>query len=175
MLNKILFNSLYLLIILSITLTCVTYAQSDDEAVIKKCAMQQAEAWNAHDATAYASLFTEDCDVVNVPGWWWKGRNELEKKLKAAYSLAFKNSKLTFTEVDVRFLSPEIAIAHAKWTMTGAKMPPGIPTPEKGIQTLVFIKKKNNDSEKFAWLIAAFQNTLTLPERQFPAPETKVK
>lgn len=75
----------------------------------------------------------------------------------------------------VRFLSSEIAVAHARWTITGAKMPPGIPTPEKGIQTLVFIKNKNNDSGKFTWLITAFQNTLSLPERQFPETLPAVK
>lgn len=48
-------------------------------------------------------------------------------------------------------------------------------TPEKGIQTLVFIKNKNNDSGKFTWLITAFQNTLSLPERQFPETLPAVK
>lgn len=130
--------------------------------------MQQAVAWNHHDAAAYAALFTEDCDVVNVPGWWWKGRKTLEKNLSAAYSLAFRNSRLTIISVDVRFLSDDIAIAHARWTMTGAKMPPGIPTPEKGIQTLVFKKQFGK------WLITGFQNTLSLPEREFPTiPDTE--
>ena len=77
--------------------------------------------------------------------------------------MAFKNSELTITSVDVRFLSPEIAIAHAKWTMIGAKMPPGMPVPDKGIQTLVFKKQESG-----SWLITAFQNTISLPEREFP-------
>ncbi|HET6527168.1 MAG TPA: SgcJ/EcaC family oxidoreductase [Balneolaceae bacterium] len=137
-------------------------SQTEDKTEIRKTAMEQAVAWNHHDASAYAALFTENCDVVNVPGWRWKGRQELEKNLTAAFSSAFRNSRLTITNIDIRFLSPDIAVAHARWTMTGAKMPPGIPKPEKGIQTLIFVKK--NDS----WLITAFQNTLSLRERTFP-------
>jgi hypothetical protein len=49
-------------------------AQSSDEAAIRQVQVQQAEAWNRHDAPAYAALFSEDGDVVNVVGWWWKGR-----------------------------------------------------------------------------------------------------
>ena len=45
-----------------------------DEAAIHRVQKLQAEAWNRHDAAAYARLFTEDGDVVNVVGWWWKGR-----------------------------------------------------------------------------------------------------
>lgn len=137
-------------------------AQSQDEAEIRNVAMRQADTWNRHDATAYAALFTEDCDVVNVVGWWWKGRAELEQKLTAAFRFVFRESKLTINDVQVRFLAPEIALAHARWSMTGAKTPAGIPEPREGIQTLVFTKRAGH------WLIAGFQNTHSLPERPFP-------
>ena len=43
-----------------------------DEAEIRDPQARQQEAWNRHDARAYAALFTDDGDVVNVVGWWWK-------------------------------------------------------------------------------------------------------
>ena len=43
---------------------------AQDEAQIRE--LQQVAAWNRHNAVAYANLFTEDGDVVNVVGWWWK-------------------------------------------------------------------------------------------------------
>jgi uncharacterized protein (TIGR02246 family) len=134
-------------------------AQSSDEAEIRAVATRQGETWSRHDANAYAALFTKDCDVVNVVGWWWKGRNELEGKLTPMFSSMFSQSELTITEVDVRFLSHDIALAHARWTMTGAHTPPGIPEPRAGIQTLVFTKAGGR------WLIAGFQNTNSVPER----------
>jgi uncharacterized protein (TIGR02246 family) len=137
-------------------------AQSAGEAEIRAVARRQGEAWSRHDAKAYAALFTNDCDVVNVVGWWWKGRNELEHKLTPMFRSMFSTSQLTITDVHVRFLSPDIALAHARWTMTGAHTPPGIPEPRAGIQTLVFTKVGRR------WLIAGFQNTNSIPERPTP-------
>jgi uncharacterized protein (TIGR02246 family) len=137
-------------------------AKSQDETAIRNVAMRQADTWNRHDAHSYAALFTDDCDVVNVVGWWWKGRPEVERKLNAAFNSVFRDSRLTITDVQVRFLAPEIALAHARWTMVGAKTPAGMPEPREGIQTLVFTSKAGE------WLIAGFQNTHSIPERPFP-------
>ena len=139
-------------------------AQREDEAAIRQVQIRQADAWNRHDATAYANLFTVDGDVVNVVGWWWRGRTEIESKLRAAFALVFRDSKLTITDVHVKLLSPEIAVAHVRWTMEGAKTPTGMPEPRQGIQTQVLRKQAGT------WLIAAFQNTNSVPETAFPQP-----
>jgi uncharacterized protein (TIGR02246 family) len=138
-------------------------AQGGDEAQIRRVQDRQAEAWNRHDAKAYVDLFEEDGEAVNIVGWWWKGRAEMESKLGAAFAYVFRESTLTITEVHVRFLTPDIAIAHVRWTMTGARTPPNIPEPREGIQTQVLRKRAG------AWRIAAFQNTNAVPETPFPA------
>lgn len=139
-----------------------TRAQNSDEAAIRAVAVRQGDTWSRHDAKAYAALFTQDCDVINVVGWWWKGRAELESKLTAGFAYVFKESTLSITDVQVRLLAPSIAVAHARWKMSGARTPPGIPEPREGIQTLVFTKTAEG------WLIAAFQNTHSTPEQAFP-------
>ena len=53
--------------------------------------------------------------------------------------------------------------AGASTNPTGARTPAGMPEPKEGIQTLVFTKQAGR------WLIAAFQNTHSAPERPFPA------
>jgi len=137
--------------------------QKGDEAAIRDVVQsRQQQAWNQHDAKAYAALFAEDGDVVNVVGWWWKGRNEIESKLTDAFAFVFRESTLTITEVDVRFLTTEIAVSHTRWTMSGAKTPPTIPEPREGIQTIVLQKAGGN------WMIEAFQNTNHVPEISFP-------
>ena len=138
-------------------------ASSEEEtAAIRQVEMKQQEAWNRHDAKAYANLFTQDGDCVNVVGWWWKGRAEIEKKLTAAYAFVFRESVLTITDVDVKFPVPEMAIAHVRWTMIGARTPGALPKPQEGIQTQLLQRQKDK------WLIVAFQNTNALPEIPFP-------
>src|SRR5438477_3783196 len=84
------------IVLLVFVLACPRLVASSpvDEEAIHKLETQQAEAWNKHDAKAYASLFTEDGDCVNVVGWWWKGRRQIEEKLTAAYAFVFRESVL---------------------------------------------------------------------------------
>jgi uncharacterized protein (TIGR02246 family) len=160
-------NSRYLGLALFISIAVSTVpsasaAQTVEEREITSVQAQQADAWNRHDAAAYANLFTDDGDVVNVAGWWWKGRSQIESRLTAAFAFVFHESTLSITDVQVRFLSPDIAIAHVRWTMVGAKTPPGISEPREGIQLQVLKKSAGK------WLIASFQNTNSIPERPFP-------
>src|SRR6476620_8830 len=156
------------LIVLAASLCCPAIARCDTEqdkaAVRDVVGTQQAAAWNKHDAKAYAALFTEDGDCVNVVGWWWTGRAELERKLTDAYLFVFKESVLTIkdSDIDVKFLAPDIAVAHLRWTMTGARTPKGIPEPQQGIQTQILKKQSGK------WLVAVFQNTNAIPEMPFP-------
>src|SRR5213075_598785 len=109
--------------------------EQDKAAVRDVVGTQQADAWNKHDAKAYAALFTEDGDCVNIVGWWWKGRAEIERKLTDAYVYVFKESTLTIKDVDIRLLTSDVAVAHVHWTLTGARTPSGLPVPQQGIQT----------------------------------------
>lgn len=136
---------------------------AEDEAEIRQVQVRQADAWNRHDAGAYARLFSEDGDVVNVVGWWWKGRSAIETKLTAAFAFVFRESALTITGVQVRFLDPSLAVAHVTWTMVGAKTPPGVPEPRQGIEVQVLRKLGGK------WLIETFQNTNSVPETPFPS------
>ena len=138
-------------------------APDPDDAAIRVLEARQAAAWNAHDAHAYADLFTPGGDVVNVVGWWWKGREDIEAKLRAAFAYIFAQSTLTIESADARKLRDDIAIAHVRWNLAGARAPgSALPVPQQGIQTQVLVK------EHGAWLIDAFQNTNASPETPFP-------
>ncbi len=151
-----------ILIMASVAVGAAPDRQADAAAIRDVAQTRQQQAWNQHDAKAYAALFAEDGDVVNVIGWWWKGRKEIESQLSDAFAFVFRESTLTITQVDIRFLRPKIAVAHTRWTMSGAKTPPTIPEPREGIQTLVLQKVGGN------WMIEAFQNTNHVPEVPFP-------
>ena len=137
-----------------------------DDAKIRALQHEQAAAWNAHDIHAYAALFSQDADVVNVLGWHWRSRAELEQKLGRAFTSVFAQSQMAIANVSVEYLKPDVAVAHVRWTMTGAFSPTGSSAnvPEQGIQTQVLLRRSG------VWRITHFQNTNALPERPFPRP-----
>src|SRR5258708_39056456 len=63
--NRVLLTGLVVSQIVSAAPT-PTPTQRQDDAEIREVQVRQAEAWNRHGAAAYATLFTEDGDVVNV-------------------------------------------------------------------------------------------------------------
>ena len=160
--NKTLATVLFVVFALAFPEIALCDSSEAETTAIRELEKQQQDAWNRHDAKAYASLFTEDGDCVNVVGWWWKDRSEIETKLKAAFTFVFKASTLTITDVRIRFVKPDVAIADVQWTMTGAKTPPGVPEPKQGIQIQVLRKQQGK------WLILSFQNTSSIPEVPFP-------
>ena len=140
-----------------------TASQSRDEAAIRVAVTGFLEAWNRHDAKAIANLFTNDGDVVNVVGWWWTGRSQIGKKIAEAHAFIFRESVISHDETHVRFLSPQVAVAHVRWSMVGHKNPDGTAArPRKGVETYVLQKQ----AEK--WFIAAFHNTDSIPEMPLP-------
>lgn len=133
--------------------------QNPDETEIRKVELGLEEAWNHHDMKAWANLFTEDADFVNVAGAWWKGRAEIEKKHLEIHAYIFRDSTLRLGEVETRFLTPEIAVVHVLWSLTGNRNPDGSDgQPRKGIFTEILQKQSGK------WLIAAAQNTDSRPE-----------
>jgi uncharacterized protein (TIGR02246 family) len=134
-----------------------------DEAAVKAVASGSVDAWNRHDMKAFAALFAEDADFVNVIGLWWRGRAEIQKEHEALHATRMKNTHLTAAETVVRFLRPDVAVVHVRWELTGEAGIEGKPLPpRKGILTYVVAKM----GEK--WLITAAQNTDIVPLPNVP-------
>ena len=133
------------------------------ERAIRAVEARQEAAWNAHDSTAYAALFAEDADVVNVLGWHWKSRAELRDKLGRAFATVFRATTLHIESVTFKPIAPGVVVAHVGWTMTGALSPDGSGgnIPQQGLQTQVLRRTPGG------WTIVAFQNTNAVPERAF--------
>jgi uncharacterized protein (TIGR02246 family) len=128
--------------------------QSPDEAEIRRAVTGLREAWNRHDMKAFASEFAEDADFVNVAGAWWKGRAEIEQKHAAVHATVFRESTLSIDELDIRFLTPEVAVAHVLTSLVGQKTPEGAPVPPRKALLTQVLQKRNGK-----WMIVASQNT----------------
>jgi len=130
---------------------------SDEEAV-RAVGTRVIELWNAHDMEAFAQLYTEDAEFVNVFGMWWRGRTRIGAEHAASHAVIFRNSHFTAKEMLVKVLRPEVASLHILWGLTGAVMPDGRPIPDrKGV--LVYILVKDGGE----WRIAVGQNTDIVP------------
>jgi uncharacterized protein (TIGR02246 family) len=143
-------------------------AQNADEVAVRKAVMGLPEAWNRHDMKAFAALFTEDADFVNVAGSWWKGRAEIEEKHSAAHATIFRESTLSIDDLQIRFLTPEIAVAHVSTLLAGQKTLEGaVVAQRKTLLTLVLQRQSGK------WAVAAAHNTDVRPALQPAAPSPK--
>ena len=149
---------------MALSFVVCSHAEPNNEGDVRQVLSSFAEAWNHHDMEAFGRLFAPDADFVNVAGDWWKGRQAIQ--LHHAYSHGtipadtpgqpllyfgiFKTSTLRFTQIDVRFLRKDVAVAHASCELLGVAR---TPNPRHGLITFVLTWQDG------AWLIAAAQNT----------------
>ena len=128
---------------------------ADESSEVKAVVAELAENWNRHDMRAFAALFAENADFVNVIGMHWHGRLEIETKHAQTHRTIFRNSFLQIVDVMVRFLSPTIALAHARTELKGAESlrEPVAPEVRRTLLTCVLTK----DADR--WSITAAHNT----------------
>ena len=166
--NRKLPRSVVLALLATLAVSAFSADRSQDDAAIRKVEIGLQEAWNRHDAKSFASFFAEDADCVNVVGWWWRGRSQIESKVADAHVFMFRDSTVTDDDIQVRFLTSRIAVVHVRWSMVGNRNPDGTPgQPRKGIQTHILQKQAGQ------WLIASFNNADSVPEVSFPTGPPK--
>ena len=110
--------------------------------------------WNGHDTAAFGRLFTEDCDYVNIDGVHWKGVQEIVQRHTELFKKRLKTAVRKLTGVEVRFSTPDVALVHATWDVTGSSRPTG-----KAVSVLKEITTMAMAKNNGKWLITSFQNT----------------
>ncbi len=136
-----------------------------DEAAVRSVTSGFIAAWNRHDMGAFADLFADDADFVNVIGLWWKGRDEIRREHEALHATRMKDSRLAELSAAVRFLRPDAAVVHQRWELTGDTGLEGkVLPPRRGI--LIYVLQRDGG----AWRIIAAQNTDIVPLPNVPPP-----
>ncbi len=129
------------------------------ESAVNRVVESLFEAWNVHDAHAFAGPFAADADFTNVFGMRAKGRQAIERFHAPIFATMFAQSTLTQGSTDVRFLRPDVAAIDVGWEMTGARDPHGAEWPSrKGIMSLVAARDGSQ------WSIAVMHNMDLPPE-----------
>lgn len=153
-------NALALLIIVNLAVaSSLARAQAPDprkdEEAIEAIIAATTEAFSMHDAKAWVQYCTSDAQLVTVRGEFMKGVAQIEKGLSAIFQTRGRNVTLKTLDVSVRFIRPDVALAHVRNELSGLISPDGqtLP-PHQELSVRVFVK---NDG---VWRIAAFHNTI---------------
>ncbi len=142
------------LIILLLAVSPLSATPADDENAIREIQTRWDNAWNRHDVKALAALVADDVRFVNVAGQVLTGRGEFEALQARTHAMQFKESVRTVTGTDIKFITPDIAVAHVRWGMKGDKDPDGTPRqPRHGVMMQVLMKRDGK------WMVVAAQNT----------------
>ncbi len=84
-------------------------ATSSDEAEIRRTVSAYEAAFEAHEATALAALFSTDAQIVNELGHSIQGREAIEKEFDEIFA-QHKDAKVKILIDSIKFLSSDVAI-----------------------------------------------------------------
>lgn len=126
-----------------------------DEQAVRRLPQAFSDAWAKHDGHELAKIMTEDVDFVTVATTYLHGRADFEKFHVRLLGGRFKESSLTPLETTVRFLGPDLTVAHWSWKIEADRNFDGTlrQQPRYGMMTMV-AEKRNG-----AWLVVVAQNT----------------
>jgi uncharacterized protein (TIGR02246 family) len=134
---------------------------SGDETAIRAIVERVEAGWNAGSGEASAAPFAEDADSVVATGMRIKGRQAIADNFQRIFDTMYKGSRNELTVDSVRFLRPDVAVAHVRAHLRFTS--DGKPVETDTIGTWVLTKGPDG------WSIVAFQNTGVRPPA--PAPE----
>lgn len=147
-------KALVTLVILVFGIASACADQAADEAAIRDIQARWDDAWNRNDVQALSALVAEDVRFVNVAGQVLKSRAEFQALQTRTHAMQFKQSVRSVTGTDIKFITPDIAIAHVSWGMRGDKDPDGTARkPCNGVMIQMLVKHDGK------WTVVAAQNT----------------
>jgi uncharacterized protein (TIGR02246 family) len=122
-------------------------APGNDEAPIREIVSKYVDARERIDTQAVESLFTSDADQLVSSGEWRKGREAVVRGAMA--SSRSTGGKRTITLEQVRFVTPDVAIADGRYELTGLSG-----------GALEAVGDARSEENKDGWRIAAIRNML---------------
>jgi len=123
-------------------------APGNDEAPIREIVSKYVDARERIDPQAVEALFTGDADQLVSSGEWRKGRDAVVRGTMA--SSRSTGGKRTITVEQVRFVTPDVAIADGRYELTSLS---GGAT--RSMWATLVLKKTDN-----RWRITAIRNML---------------
>ncbi len=118
-----------------------------DEAAMRESVKQMETGWNTKSGALFAKPFAEDADYVVINGMYIKGRAVIESQHQRIFDTIYKDTNITLTVKQIRFLRADVAVVHVEGHRTSATKE----LAQDAMLTLMMTK------EKQGWVIAAFR------------------
>jgi uncharacterized protein (TIGR02246 family) len=126
----------------------------EDEIAIRSVIVEMTTGFNSHDPVAASRMYSEDADFTNVAGRQAKGAAEIEKFLADGFKTRLRAATQETKSVTVRFIRPDVAIAHVTNQISGFLAADGSTEPPHNELSLRVFQKENG-----LWRVVAFHNT----------------
>ena len=143
-------------------LTTVSVAQTlgtrEDETAIQRVIVEMTEGFNKHDAVASTRMYKDDADFVSVRGEVGIGREAAEKGFRRIFETRAKAAMLKTEDVKIRFIRPDVALAHVTNELSGLVALDRQTLPaHRELSLRVFVKDDG------VLRVASFHNTMLSP------------
>ena len=140
----------------ALLLPLAAYGQSgkgEDQDAIREVVDRFMDAWNQHDAHAFAAVFSENADFTNWRGMGASGRSRIEEAHAPMFATVFKNSHQKYSDIKTRFIRDDVAAVDVRWAMTGLIDARGKSRPDRdGLLSFVMTKDQGR------WQIVVMHN-----------------
>jgi len=137
-----------------------TKSSDVDSAAIRQVIADFVDAFNRHDAHAWALPLAEDGDFTNVTGLYLHGRKDFEARFTELFASRLKTAHRMATVRHIRFVTPDVAAVDAEWELAGSKASDGAENPvRKGLFNFVVTRQNSH------WVFAVFQESEFAPAR----------
>lgn len=140
--------------------TATSAISISDEQAIKDIEHRFNRGWNVHRSEEMIESLVADAQFVTVNGLWVRDRAAFKDLLERLHGGPLKNTSRETLEMQIRFLSPSIAVVHSRFRITGDVNDEGQPIPPReGIGTRIVHRQGD------CWKTVAVQNTDILNRR----------
>jgi uncharacterized protein (TIGR02246 family) len=122
-----------------------------DRAAVAAVPGRIVAAWAAHDADAFASVFTKDGSMI-LPGVFKKGRDDIRDFMAGGFAGPYQGTQVTGEPFDIRVLADNVCLLLSVGGVLAAgetELPP-----ERVVKASWLVVKQDGE-----WLLAAYQNS----------------
>ena len=139
--------------------TLPAVGQNSAESTIRQAVQKYVVAFNAGDFDAAASTYAPDATHTYAFGLTHRGRGQIASGLRELLAGPMKGAKISISTLDIRFLSPTIALEEEAFSVEGLRLTDGQPAPV--VKGLCLAVHQRIDQQ---WLAAAVQCLVPPPQ-----------